>query len=69
MKTMTCKQLGGGCDKKFHANTFEEMAEISKTHGMKMFQRQAKDLLQGLLVCRTQQQVDAMYLNPQQNHQ
>lgn len=38
MKTMTCKQLGGACDKQFHANTFEEIAEMSKNHGMKMFQ-------------------------------
>jgi len=38
MKTMTCKQLGGACDKEFHANTFEEMAEMSKNHGMEMFQ-------------------------------
>ena len=41
MKTMTCKQLGGACDKEFQANTFEEMAELSKKHGMEMFQ--AKD--------------------------
>jgi len=39
MKTMTCKQLGGACDLKFHANTFEEMAEMSKKHGMEMFQK------------------------------
>lgn len=39
MKTMTCKQLGGACDKKFHANTFDEMAELSKKHGMEMFQK------------------------------
>ena len=38
MKTMTCKQLGGACDKAFNANTFEEMAEMSKKHGMEMFQ-------------------------------
>lgn len=38
MKTMTCEQLGGACDKKFSANTFEEIAEMSKKHGMKMFQ-------------------------------
>lgn len=37
MKTMTCKQLGGACDKEFRANTFEEMAEISKKHGTEMF--------------------------------
>ena len=38
MKTMTCKQLGGACDKTFTANTFDEMAELSKAHGMEMFQ-------------------------------
>ena len=38
MKTMTCKQLGGICEKEFHANTFEEMAELSKKHAMEMFQ-------------------------------
>ena len=37
MKTMTCKQLGGACDMKFQASTFEEMAELSKKHGMEMF--------------------------------
>ncbi|MCK6262947.1 DUF1059 domain-containing protein [Vibrio sp. ZSDE26] len=35
---MTCKQLGGACDLKFHAETFEQMVEISKQHGMEMFQ-------------------------------
>lgn len=38
MKTMTCKQLGGACDAQFHANTFEEMAELSKKHAMEMIQ-------------------------------
>jgi hypothetical protein len=38
MKTMTCKQLGGACDVKFQAETFEEMAQLSKNHGMQMFQ-------------------------------
>jgi len=42
MKTMTCKQLGGACDKEFQANTFEEMAEMSKKHGMEMFQKKDK---------------------------
>ena len=40
MKTMTCKQLGGACDTEFKAETFEEMAEMSKQHGMEMFQKQ-----------------------------
>ena len=39
MKTMNCKQLGGACDKAFHADTFEEIAEMSKKHGMEMFQK------------------------------
>jgi hypothetical protein len=34
MKTMNCRQLGGACDKEFHANTFEEIAELSKAHGI-----------------------------------
>ncbi|MBL1243373.1 MAG: DUF1059 domain-containing protein [Sulfurimonas sp.] len=37
MKTMTCKQLGGACDKVFQAETFDEMAELSRAHGMQMF--------------------------------
>jgi len=40
MKTMTCKQLGGACDKKFQADSFDEMAELSKAHGMEMFKQQ-----------------------------
>ncbi len=38
MKTMNCNQLGGACEKEFHANSFEEIAEMSKQHGMEMFQ-------------------------------
>jgi hypothetical protein len=33
---MNCRQLGGACDLEFKANTFEEMAELSKQHGMEM---------------------------------
>ena len=40
MKTMTCKQLGGACDVEFKAETFEEIAEMSKRHGMEMFQKE-----------------------------
>ncbi len=39
MKTMTCKQLGGACDLEFTAETFEEIAELSKQHGGEMFQQ------------------------------
>jgi len=48
MKTMTCKQLGGACDTAFHANSFDEMAEISKKHGMEMFQKGDKAHLEAL---------------------
>ncbi len=37
---MTCKQLGGACDQTFTAATFEEIAALSKQHGMAMFQQQ-----------------------------
>ncbi len=39
MKTMTCKQLGGACDVPFSANTFDEIAELSKKHGFEMSQK------------------------------
>jgi hypothetical protein len=48
MKTMTCKQLGGACDKEFHAGTFEEMASMSKKHGMEMFQTGDADHLKAM---------------------
>lgn len=39
MKTMTCMQLGGACGKEFHANTFDEIAEMSKNHGAEMYHK------------------------------
>ncbi|MFC4095403.1 DUF1059 domain-containing protein [Euzebyella saccharophila] len=48
MKTMTCKQLRGACNQEFHAETFEEMAELSKKHGMEMFQKGDKDHLEAM---------------------
>ena len=39
MKTMTCNQLGGACDMEFHAETFDEMAELSKKHGSEMAEK------------------------------
>ncbi len=40
MKMMTCRQLGGACDLEFRADTFEQMAELSKNHGMEMHKQQ-----------------------------
>jgi predicted small metal-binding protein len=48
MKTMTCNQLGGACDKAFSANSFDEIAEMSKQHGMLMFQKGDKDHLKAI---------------------
>lgn len=45
MKTMTCRQLGGGCDMQFHASSFEEIAELSKKHGREMHLKGDKDHL------------------------
>ncbi len=39
MKTMTCRQLGGACEKAFSSASFDEIAELSKAHGMEMFQK------------------------------
>lgn len=36
---MTCNQLGGVCDLKFHADSFDEIVTQSKQHGMDMFQQ------------------------------
>lgn len=45
MKKMTCKQLGGACDLEFKAETFEEMAELSKKHGMDMLEKEIRPIL------------------------
>ncbi len=48
MKTMTCKQLGGACDKEFHASSFAEIAELSKKHGMEMLQKGDEEHLKAM---------------------
>jgi len=48
MKTMTCKQLGGACDKTFQANSFDDIAELSKAHGMEMYQNQDAEHLKAM---------------------
>lgn len=61
MKTMNCKQLGGACEKEFQANTFEEIAEMSKQHGMEMFQKQDEMHLKAMSeIQKLMQQPDAM---------
>ncbi|MDC0334124.1 DUF1059 domain-containing protein [Amylibacter sp.] len=48
MKTMTCKQLGGACDKTFSADTFDEIVTMSKRHGMEMFEKNDKSHLNAM---------------------
>ncbi len=48
MKKMTCKQLGGACDQEFQADTFEDISEMSKKHGMEMFQKGDKAHLEAM---------------------
>jgi len=61
MKMMTCKQLGGACDKEFHGNSFEEIVALSKAHGMAMFQLQDVAHLKAISEIQTlMQKPDAM---------
>ena len=48
MKTMTCKQLGGACDEEFRAETFEEVASLSRQHGAKMHNEQDPEHLKAM---------------------
>ena len=48
MKTMTCKQLGGACNKSFSADTFDEIVTMSKRHGMEMFEKNDKSHLDAM---------------------
>ena len=36
---MTCKDLAGACDAEFHAETFDDIADLSKKHGMAMVEK------------------------------
>jgi len=39
MKIVTCEQLGGACSLDFRADTFDEISELSKQHGMGMYKK------------------------------
>jgi predicted small metal-binding protein len=60
MKSMTCKQLGGACDLVLEAETFDELVEKSKQHGMEMFQKQDPQHLQAM------QKIMLMMQNPEE---
>lgn len=56
MKSMTCKQLGGACDKIFRAATFEDMAARSKEHGKEMFEQKDPAHLEAMSRIKTMMQ-------------
>ena len=61
MKTMTCQQLGGACNKEFKGATFEEIAEQSKKHGMEMYQEGDKAHIDAMMEMKEiMQSPDAM---------
>lgn len=61
MKTMTCLQLGGACGEKFTAESFEEIAEMSKNHGMQKYQEGDQPHLEAMTeMQRLMQTPDAM---------
>lgn len=61
MKTMTCKQLGGACEKAFHAGSFEEIAAMSKQHGIEMFNKKDEAHLKAMgEIQKLMQDPDAM---------
>ncbi len=53
MKMMTCKQLGGPCDQVFKADTFDEIAQMSRKHGMEMFQKADQDHIEAMNQMKT----------------
>ena len=63
MKVMSCSQLGGACEKKFQANSFEEIAEMSKQHGMEMLQKQDASHLEAM------QKMQQLMQNPEDMQQ
>ena len=63
MKTMTFNQLGGACDEKFTANTFNEIADMSKRHGMEMFQQGDEAHLEAMSKMKTLMQHPTEFRN------
>lgn len=45
---MKSQPLARACELEFHADTFEEMADLCKKHGMEMFQAGDKDHLEAM---------------------
>lgn len=48
MKSMTCRELGGGCDETFFAESFDEIAAMSRQHGVEMVEAGDHDHLEAM---------------------
>lgn len=44
MKAMTCRELGGKCDQKLTANSWDEMVQVMTKHVMETHPDMAKDM-------------------------
>lgn len=44
MKTMTCRELGGVCDKKLSANSWDDMVKMMTQHVMENHPDTAKEM-------------------------
>ncbi|MAZ86255.1 MAG: DUF1059 domain-containing protein [Cellvibrionaceae bacterium] len=64
MKTMTCSELGGACNQKFQASSFDEMAELSKQHGMDMYQQKDSAHLQAMQAMQAMQEMQELMKDP-----
>jgi len=61
MKSLTCKQLGGACEKVFQAETFSEVAQMSKEHGVEMYKAKDKPHMDAMVeMMKMMQDQDAM---------
>jgi len=50
MKTMSCKELGGACDKLFSAESFSEISSLSQSHGREMFESSDEGHLKAMAI-------------------
>jgi predicted small metal-binding protein len=70
MKSMTCEELGGACGMEFRANTFEEIAKMSKDHGTEMFKNGDKEhiaaMQEMMVTLETPQEMQAWFESKRQ---
>ena len=60
---MTCRQLGGACEKEFHVKTFEEMADFLKSKKLALFKLPERlEVVAELPLVPAGQKVDVMRL-------